>query len=175
MMNKLNSSSKMYFYSKLKRSYLSWKLFAVVPRSDVISELRQRVAVDTLMTSHYSGDVTWIRTEVSVVGRIDAIRQKNASKSIFLTMFKMPTWKKPGLGYNALFERKTPSRQCATAENTRDKEECAGTLLLYNFLNEISIIEGNPQTLPQIRIDDVEAEGCLNVTAIICPNLHASL
>jgi hypothetical protein len=39
----------------------------------------------------------------------------------------------------------------------------------------ISIIEGNPQTLPQIRIDDVEAEGCLNVTAIICPSLRASL
>jgi hypothetical protein len=45
------------------------------PRSDVISELLQRVAVDMLMTSHYSGDVTWIRTEVRVVvGRIDAIR-----------------------------------------------------------------------------------------------------
>jgi hypothetical protein len=39
---------------------------------------------------------------------------------------------------------------------------------------EISIIEGNPQTLPQIRIDDVEAESCLNVTAIICPNLRTS-
>jgi hypothetical protein len=24
-----------------------------------------------------------------------------------------------------------------------------------NFLTEISIIEGNPQTLPQIRVDDV--------------------
>jgi hypothetical protein len=48
------------------------------------------------------------------------------------------------------------------------------SLILY-FLVEISIIEGNPQTLPQIRIDDVEAEGCLNVTAIICPNLCASL
>jgi hypothetical protein len=42
--------------------------------------------------------------------------------------------------------------------------------LILNFLTEISIIEGNPQTLPQIRIDDVEAESCLNVTAIICPN-----
>jgi hypothetical protein len=40
--------------------------------------------------------------------------------------------------------------------------------LILNFLTEISIIEGKPQTLPQ-RIDDVEAEGCLNVTAIICP------
>jgi hypothetical protein len=47
--------------------------------------------------------------------------------------------------------------------------------LILNFLTEISIIEGTPQTLPQITIDDVEAEGCLNVTAIICPNLHASL
>jgi hypothetical protein len=28
---------------------------------------------------------------------------------------------------------------------------------------EISIIEGNPQTLPQIKIDDVEATNCLNV------------
>jgi hypothetical protein len=43
--------------------------------------------------------------------------------------------------------------------------------LILNFLTEISIIEG----LPQIMIDDVEAEGCLNVTAIICPNLRASL
>jgi hypothetical protein len=34
----------------------------------------------------------------------------------------------------------------------------------------ISIIEGNPKTLPQIRIDDAEAKSCLNVTAIICPN-----
>jgi hypothetical protein len=43
--------------------------------------------------------------------------------------------------------------------------------LILNFLTEISIIEGNPQTVPQIRIDDVEAESCLNVTAaIICPN-----
>jgi hypothetical protein len=50
-----------------------------------------RVAVDTLMTSHYSGDVAWIRMEVHVVGRIDAIREKNASKSIFLTIFKMLT------------------------------------------------------------------------------------
>jgi hypothetical protein len=51
--------------------------------------------------------------------------------------------------------------------------------LILNFLTEISIIviviEGNPQALPQIRIDDVEAEGCLNVTAVICPNLRASL
>jgi hypothetical protein len=49
--------------------------------------------------------------------------------------------------------------------------------LILNFLTEISIIEGNPQTLglPQIRIDDVVAESCLNVTAIICPNLRASL
>jgi hypothetical protein len=61
------------------------------PHSDVISELRQRVAVDTLMTSHYSGDVTWIRTEVRVVGRNDATRLKEASKSIFLTIFKMLT------------------------------------------------------------------------------------
>jgi hypothetical protein len=37
-------------------------------------------------------------------------------------------------------------------------------------MNLISIIEGNPQTLPQIRIDDVETESCLNVTAITCPN-----
>jgi hypothetical protein len=44
---------------------------------------------------------------------------------------------------------------------------------ILNFLTEISIIERNPQTLPQIRIDDVEAESCLNVTAIICPNLRA--
>jgi hypothetical protein len=42
--------------------------------------------------------------------------------------------------------------------------------LILNFHTEISIIEGNPQTLPQIRIDNVEAESCLNVTAIICPN-----
>jgi hypothetical protein len=41
--------------------------------------------------------------------------------------------------------------------------------LILNFHTEISIIEGNPQA-PQIRIDDVEAESCLNVTAIICPN-----
>jgi hypothetical protein len=47
--------------------------------------------------------------------------------------------------------------------------------LILNILTEISIIEGNPQTLSQIRIDDVEAEGYLNVTAIICPNLRASL
>jgi hypothetical protein len=47
--------------------------------------------------------------------------------------------------------------------------------LILNFLAEISIIEGNPQTLPQIRIDDVEAAGCLTVTAIICPNLRTSL
>jgi hypothetical protein len=69
------------------------------PSSDVISELRQRVAVDTLMTSHYSGDVMWIRMEVGVVGRIDAIRLKNASKSIFLTILKMLNWKTPGPGY----------------------------------------------------------------------------
>jgi hypothetical protein len=31
--------------------------------------------------------------------------------------------------------------------------------LIWNFRTEMSIIEGNPQTLPQIRIDDVEAEG----------------
>jgi hypothetical protein len=42
--------------------------------------------------------------------------------------------------------------------------------IILNFLTEISIIEGNPQTLPQIRIDDVEATNCLNVTAIICTN-----
>jgi hypothetical protein len=42
--------------------------------------------------------------------------------------------------------------------------------LILNFQTEISNIEGNPQTLPQIRIDDVEAESCLNVTSIICPN-----
>jgi hypothetical protein len=42
--------------------------------------------------------------------------------------------------------------------------------VILNFLTEISIIEGNPQTLPQIRIDDVQAASCLNVTAIICPN-----
>jgi hypothetical protein len=89
-----------------------------------------RVAVDTLMTSHYSGDVMWIRTEVRVVGRIDAIRLKNASKSIFFTILKMLTWTKPGPAYKASFERKTPARQCATAENTRVKE-CAGTLLTY--------------------------------------------
>jgi hypothetical protein len=39
--------------------------------------------------------------------------------------------------------------------------------LILNFLTEISIIEGNPQMPPQIRIDDVEATSCLNV---ICPN-----
>jgi hypothetical protein len=43
--------------------------------------------------------------------------------------------------------------------------------LILNFFTEISIIDGNPQTLPQIRIEyDVEAESCLNVTAIVCPN-----
>jgi hypothetical protein len=42
--------------------------------------------------------------------------------------------------------------------------------LILNFLTEISIIEGNHQILPQIRIDDVDAESCLNGTAIICPN-----
>jgi hypothetical protein len=42
--------------------------------------------------------------------------------------------------------------------------------LILNFLTEISIIEGNPQTLPQKRIDDVEATSCVNITAIICPN-----
>jgi hypothetical protein len=46
--------------------------------------------------------------------------------------------------------------------------------IFFNFLKEISIIEGNPQKLSQIRIDNVEAESCLNVTAIICPNLRAS-
>jgi hypothetical protein len=35
--------------------------------------------------------------------------------------------------------------------------------LILNFHTEISIIEGNPQTLPQIRIDGVEATRCLNV------------
>jgi hypothetical protein len=45
--------------------------------------------------------------EVRVVGRIDAIRLKNGSKSIFLTIFKMLTWKKTGPGYNVSFERKT--------------------------------------------------------------------
>jgi hypothetical protein len=30
--------------------------------------------------------------------------------------------------------------------------------LILTFLTEISIIEGNPQTLPQIKIDDVEAD-----------------
>jgi hypothetical protein len=35
--------------------------------------------------------------------------------------------------------------------------------LILNFLTEISIIVGNPQTLPQIRIDDVEEASCLNV------------
>jgi hypothetical protein len=43
------------------------------------------------------------------------------------------------------------------------------SLILYCH-TEISIIEGNPQTLPQIRIDDVEVTSCLNVTAIICPS-----
>jgi hypothetical protein len=42
--------------------------------------------------------------------------------------------------------------------------------LILNFLTEISIIEGHPQTLPQIKIYDDEATSCLNVTAIICPN-----
>jgi hypothetical protein len=70
---------------------LSWLDVRPCPRSDIISELRQRVAVDTLMTSHYSGDVTWIRMEVGVVGRIDAIRLKNISKSIFLKILKMLT------------------------------------------------------------------------------------
>jgi hypothetical protein len=42
--------------------------------------------------------------------------------------------------------------------------------LILNFLTEISIREGNSQTLPQIRIDDGEATRCLNVTATICPN-----
>jgi hypothetical protein len=42
--------------------------------------------------------------------------------------------------------------------------------LILNFLTEISITEWNPQTLTQIRIDDVEATSCLNVTAIISPN-----
>jgi hypothetical protein len=42
--------------------------------------------------------------------------------------------------------------------------------LILNFLTEILIIERNPQTLPQIRIDDVEAERCLNITAITCPS-----
>jgi hypothetical protein len=80
----------------------------------------------------YVDDITWIRTEVRVVGRIDAIRLKNASKRIVVTIFKMLTWKKTGPGYDALLERKTPARQCATAENTWYKE-CAGTLLLYRF------------------------------------------
>jgi hypothetical protein len=65
---------------------LSWLCDVRRPRSDVISELRQRVAVDMFMTSHYSGDVTWIRTEVRVVGGIDAIGVKNTSNSIFLTI-----------------------------------------------------------------------------------------
>jgi hypothetical protein len=47
--------------------------------------------------------------------------------------------------------------------------------LILNLHTEILIIEGNPQTLPQIEIDDVEATSCLNVTAIICPSLPASL
>jgi hypothetical protein len=33
--------------------------------------------------------------------------------------------------------------------------------LILNFHTDISIIEGNPQTLPQIRIDDVEATSCV--------------
>jgi hypothetical protein len=42
--------------------------------------------------------------------------------------------------------------------------------LILNFLNtEISVVQGNPQMLPQIRINDVEAKRCLKVTAIICP------
>jgi hypothetical protein len=45
--------------------------------------------------------------------------------------------------------------------------------LILNILTEISVIQWNTQMLPQIRIDDVEAESCLNVAAIICPNnLH---
>jgi hypothetical protein len=42
--------------------------------------------------------------------------------------------------------------------------------LILNFLTGISIIAGNPQMLPQIRIYDVEAESCLNIAAITCPN-----
>jgi hypothetical protein len=42
--------------------------------------------------------------------------------------------------------------------------------LILNFVTEISVIQGKPQILPQIRIDDVEAASCLNVTTIICPN-----
>jgi hypothetical protein len=42
--------------------------------------------------------------------------------------------------------------------------------LILNFLTEISVILGNHQTLPQIRIDDVEAASYLNVTSIIFPN-----
>jgi hypothetical protein len=42
--------------------------------------------------------------------------------------------------------------------------------LILNFHTEISIIEGNLQTLPQIRIDDFEETSCLNATAIICPS-----
>jgi hypothetical protein len=41
-------------------------------------------------------------------------------------------------------------------------------LFTLNFFTEISVIQ-----LPQIRIDDAEAESCFNVTAITCPNnLH---
>jgi hypothetical protein len=42
--------------------------------------------------------------------------------------------------------------------------------LILNILIEISVMQGNPQTPPQIRMDDVEAESCLNITAIISPN-----
>jgi hypothetical protein len=42
--------------------------------------------------------------------------------------------------------------------------------LILNFLTEISVMQGIPKMLPQIRIDDVEAVSCLDVTAITCPN-----
>jgi hypothetical protein len=40
--------------------------------------------------------------------------------------------------------------------------------LILNFLTEISIIVGNPQALPQIRIDDVEASTSQPSSVPIC-------
>jgi hypothetical protein len=44
-------------------------------------------------------------------------------------------------------------------------------LVILNLLTEISIIKEESPNLPQIRIDDVEAERCRNVAAIVAANV----
>jgi hypothetical protein len=54
--------------------------------------------------------------------------KKRFKKHVFDDFSDANANKKPGPGYNASFETKTPARQCASAVKTRDKE-CAGPLL----------------------------------------------